>query len=258
MMTTFIGLVLTGLPLKFSHAPWASGLMHFMGGARTAGLIHRMCAGITFVYFGSAMIYILYFLSFKKISGDSNPLRRLFGPDSLCPRWKDIQDIIGMIRWFLNKGPKPSFDRWTYWEKFDFLAVFWGMFAIGLSGLMLWFPEFFTIFLPGWALNVATIVHSDEALLASGFIFTVHFFNTHFRPSKFPIDTVIFTGRFPKYELVEERPEQYKRLVAEGTLETYRDKYPSVGVDLFSQSVGFLMLGIGLLCVFLIGWEFLG
>ncbi len=114
----------------------------------------------------------------------------------------------------MNKGPKPQFDRWTYWEKFDFLAVFWGMFAIGLSGLMLWFPEFFTIFLPGWILNIATIVHSDEALLASGFIFTVHFFNTHFRPSKFPIDTVIFTGRIPKYELVEERPEQYKRMMA--------------------------------------------
>jgi cytochrome b subunit of formate dehydrogenase len=258
MMTTFIGLVLTGLPLKFSHAPWASGLMHFLGGARTAGLIHRICAAITFAYFSSALIYILYFLSLKKIHGNPNPLQRLFGPDSLCPRWKDIQDIIGMIRWFLNKGPKPSFDRWTYWEKFDFLAVFWGMFAIGFSGLMLWFPEFFTIFLPGWVLNVATIVHSDEALLASGFIFTVHFFNTHFRPSKFPIDTVIFTGRFPKYELAEERPEQYKRLVAEETLETYRDKYPSVGVDLFSQFVGFAMLGIGLLCVFLIGWEFLG
>jgi len=41
-------------------------------------------------------------------------------------------------------------------------------------------------------------------------------------------------------------------------LETHRDKYPNVGVDLFSQFVGFLMLGIGLLCVFLIGWEFLG
>ena len=132
MMVTFIGLVLTGLPLKFSHAPWASGLMHFLGGARVAGLIHRICAGITFGYFGAAIVYIFYFLFFKKMPGDPNPLQRLFGPDSLCPRWKDIQDIIRMIRWFLNKGPRPSFDRWTYWEKFDFLAVFWGMFAIGL------------------------------------------------------------------------------------------------------------------------------
>jgi cytochrome b subunit of formate dehydrogenase len=257
MMVTFIGLVLTGLPLKFSHAPWATGLMHFLGGARMAGLIHRICAGITFAYFGATLGYMFYFLFYKKLPGNPNPLQRLFGPDSLCPRWKDIQDIIGTIRWFLNKGPRPEYDRWTYWEKFDFLAVFWGMFAIGLSGLMLWFPEYFTIFLPGWILNIATIVHSDEALLASGFIFTVHFFNTHFRPSKFPIDTVIFTGRFPKYELVEERPAQYKRMLAQKTLETYRDKYPSVGADLFSTIMGFAMLAIGLFCVFLIAWEFL-
>jgi len=257
MMVTFICLVLTGLPLKFSHAPWASGLMHFLGGARFAGTIHRICAAITFGYFGTAMASIFYFLFVKKIPGNPNPLKRLFGPDSLCPRWKDIRDIIGMIRWFFNNGPKPQFDRWTYWEKFDFLAVFWGMFAIGLSGLMLWVPELFTIFLPGWMLNIATIVHSDEALLASGFIFTVHFFNTHFRPSKFPIDTVIFTGRFPKYELVEERPQQYKRMLAQKTLETSRDQYPSVLADLISTIVGFGMLAIGLLCIFLIGWEFL-
>jgi hypothetical protein len=68
---------------------------------------------------------------------------------------------------------------------------------------------------------------------------------------------VIFTGRFPKYELVEERQEQYQRLLAEGRLETYRDKYPSVGADLFSTTMGFAMLAIGLLCVFLIAWEFL-
>jgi cytochrome b subunit of formate dehydrogenase len=258
MMVTFIGLVLTGLPLKFSQAPWASGLMHFLGGARAAGLIHRICAVITFGYFGTTITYIFYFLFFKKIAGNPNPLQRLFGPDSLCPRWKDIQDIIGMIQWFFNRGPRPQFDRWTYWEKFDFLAVFWGMFAIGLSGLMLWFPEFFSIFLPGWVLNIATIVHSDEALLASGFIFTVHFFNTHLRPSKFPIDTVIFTGRFPKYELVEERPEQYRRLVVEKRLETCRAQYPGVLTDLFSMVMGFSMLAMGLLCIFLIAWEFLG
>jgi hypothetical protein len=68
----------------------------------------------------------------------------------------------------------------------------------------------------------------------------------------------MFTGRIPKYELVEERSEQYERMLAEGTLETYRDKYPSVAVDFFSEFVGFGMLAIGLLCIFLIAWEFLG
>jgi cytochrome b subunit of formate dehydrogenase len=258
IMVSFMGLVLTGLPLEFSGAPWARSLMHILGGSPTRGLIHRICAVIVFCTFGTFVVYIFYFLFFKRIQGNPNPLRRFLGPDSLFPRWKDVKDIIGMIRWFFNRGPMPKFDRWTYWEKFDFLAVFWGMLTIGLTGLMLWFRGFFSIFLPGWILNMATIVHSDEALLAAGFIFTVHFFNNHFRPSNFPINTVIFTGRLPKYKLIEERQEQYERMLAEGTLETYNDKYPSIATDLISEIMGFFMLFIGLLCLFLIGWRILG
>ena len=113
-------------------------------------------------------------------------------------------------------GRAPRYGRWTYWEKFDYFAVFWGVGMIGFSGLILWFPEFFTHFLPGWFVNVATIIHSDEALLATGFIFTVHFFNTHFRPDKFPMDPVIFTGRIPLEEFKEDRPREYEELVARG------------------------------------------
>jgi cytochrome b subunit of formate dehydrogenase len=258
IMVSFMGLVLTGLPLEFSGAPWARSLMHIPGGFPTRGLIHRICAVIVFCTFGTFVVYIFYFLFFKRIQGNPNPLRRFLGPDSLFPRWKDVKDIIGMMCWFFNRGPMPKFDRWTYWEKFDFLAVFWGMLTIGLTGLMLWFRGFFSIFLPGWILNMATIIHSDEALLAAGFIFTVHFFNNHFRPSNFPINTVIFTGRLPKYKLIEERQEQYERMLAEGTLETYNDKYPSIATDLISEIMGFFMLFIGLLCLFLIGWRILG
>jgi cytochrome b subunit of formate dehydrogenase len=258
IMVSFIGLVLTGLPLEFSRAPWAGSLIHLLGGSPTRGVIHRICAIIVFATFGIVCVYIFYFLFSKKIHGNPNPLKRFFGPDSLFPRWKDVKDILGMFRWFFNRGPMPRFDRWTYWEKFDFLAVFWGMLTIGLSGMMLWFRGFFSIFLPGWILNLATIVHSDEALLAAGFIFTVHFFNNHFRPSNFPINTVIFTGRLPKYKLIEEREEQYERMLAEESLETHRDKYPSVLGDFISEVFGFVMLGIGLLCLFLIAWRFLG
>jgi cytochrome b subunit of formate dehydrogenase len=258
IMISFMGLVLTGLPLEFSSAPWARSLIHLLGGSPTRGILHRTCAIIVFATFGTVTVYIFYFLFFKKIPGCPNFLQRFFSPDSLFPRWKDIKDLIGMIRWFIHRGPMPRFDRWTYWEKFDFLAVFWGMLTIGFSGLMLWFRGFFSIFLPGWMLNMATIVHSDEALLAAGFIFTVHFFNNHFRPSNFPINTVIFTGRLPKYKLIEERQEQYERMLAEETLETHRDKYPSVVKDLLSEIFGFAMLGIGFLCLFLIGWRFLG
>ena len=105
------------------------------------------------------------------------------------------------------------------------------MFAIGGSGLMLWFPEMFGSFLPGWVFNVATIIHSDEALLATGFIFTVHFFNTHGRPEKFPMDFVIFNGELPKEEFIEERGDQWKRYEDQGITEDFvckKDQRPAL------------------------------
>ena len=134
----------------------------------------------------------------------------LLGPDTMLMNKKDLQDVRDSFKWFVGMGPRPQYGRWTYWEKFDYFAVFWGMIVIGSTGLTLWFPEFFTLVLPGWALNVATIIHSDEALLATGFIFTVHFFNTHLRPEKFPMDMVIFTGRMDVEELKEDKPEEYR------------------------------------------------
>jgi len=62
------------------------------------------------------------------------------------------------------------------------------------------------------------IVHSDEALLAVGFIFTIHFFNTHLRPESFPLDPVIFTGLVALDEYKEDRPEEYKYLKESGKL----------------------------------------
>ncbi|NIQ40420.1 MAG: cytochrome C [Proteobacteria bacterium] len=257
MMVSFLLLVLTGLPLKFSHAEWARGLVKLFGGISNAGLIHRISAVVTFAYFSAILVNVVYFIFFRRdVKG--GPLKRLFGPDSLAPRWQDVKDITGMVKWFFGKGPKPRFDRWTYWEKFDFLAVFWGMFAIGLSGLMLWFPDFFSIFLPGWIFNVALIVHSDEALLASGFIFTVHFFNTHFRPEKFPMDVGIFTGRFPKVEFIDDRPGHYDRLVSENRLFTFKAKHPSVLTYLWGQLFGFGGIFIGTISIFLILWGFFG
>ena len=256
VIISFLGLSMTGLPLKFSDQAWAKVLMGWFGGSANAGLIHRYCAGITFVYFVGAIALSIHFLFIRKdLKG--NFLQRMFGPDSLMPNLRDIQDVTGMVRWFLFKGPKPTFERWTYWEKFDFIAVFWGMFAIGGSGLMLWFPEVFGLFLPGWMFNVATIVHSDEALLATGFIFTVHFFNTHGRPEKFPMDFVIFNGQMSKHEFIEERGDQWKRYEELGITEQFKAKKSSgVVYDFFIKGFGFtaLCIGIGLLILMIIAF----
>src|SRR5512144_470906 len=213
IMVTFIGLALTGVPLLFADHTWASGLVKLLGGFRGAALIHRICAAVMTVVFVGHVIRV-----FVRAFMAEDWLAYFWGPNSLVPNLKDGQDIVGMFKWFFGKGPRPQFDRYTYWEKFDYWAVFWGMFIIGGSGFMLWFPMFFSEFLPGWVFNIAMIVHGEEALLAVGFIFTIHFFNGHLRPEKFPMDMVIFTGRLPEHELKEERPVEYARLVEKGGL----------------------------------------
>jgi cytochrome b subunit of formate dehydrogenase len=163
-----------------------------------------------------------------------------------------MRDFVAHQKWFFGKGPRPQFDRWTYWERFDYFAVFWGVAIIGASGLVMWFPKFFTRFMPGWGINIALIIHSDEALLAAGFIFTFHFFNTHFRIEKFPMDTVIFSGRISKTELLHERKRWYDRLVATGRLDEHRVKDEWEGRKKIARSMGFLFFGTGLVLLALI------
>jgi cytochrome b subunit of formate dehydrogenase len=215
MILCFMSLALTGLTLKFSYTGWAVFLSHLFGGFESAGYIHRVAAFFMLAIF---IVHVADLVRRKRREfGTWRAL--LLGTDSMVFNKKDLQDLIGNIKWFFNKGPRPQYGRWTYWEKFDYFAVFWGIFVIGSTGLMLWFPEFFTLLFPGWFINVATIIHSDEALLAAGFIFTVHFFNTHLRPEKFPMDIVIFTGRMPVEDLQEDKPAEYQELIEKGTLE---------------------------------------
>ena len=214
VIISFLSLALTGMMLKFSGMPWANFIANLLGGVKVAGTIHRTAAAVTFGYFIFHVISLIRFKIKRRISWRE----LLFGVNSLMFNKKDLVDFAATIKWFWGRGPHPNYGRWTYWEKFDYMAVFWGVAVIGISGLMLWFPEFFTKFMAGWLINVATIIHSDEALLAVGFIFTIHFFNTHLRPEAFPMDTVIFTGLVPFKEYKKERPQAIEDLKASGEL----------------------------------------
>jgi len=225
MIVSFITLALTGLTLKFSYTKWAAVLSHLLGGFESAGNIHRSAAIVMFGVFVTHLVD-LYRLK-RRVHGSWRAL--LLGPSSMLPTRRDFTEFVGTLKWFVGMGKRPAYGRWTYWEKFDYFAVFWGIAVIGSTGLTLWFPVFFTRFLPGSFLNIATIIHSDEALLATGFIFTVHFFNTHLRPEKFPMDITVFTGRMPLEELQRDKPREYEALVASGQLEEKMEEaYPPI------------------------------
>ncbi|MDH3289227.1 MAG: cytochrome c3 family protein [Betaproteobacteria bacterium] len=245
-------LVLTGMAVLYAETGWAKFIVGALGGPRAAGILHRVSAAIML---GIFFIHLVY-MAIRVVP--TWKLSHWFGPTSLVPNWKDLRDMLAMFEWFLGKGPRPAFDRWTYWEKFDYWAVFWGMAIIGGSGMMLAFKETIASVLPGWVFNVATLVHGEEAILAAVFLFTVHFFNNHFRPDKFPLDIVMFTGAIPLEEFKREHTLEYKRLVQTGQLEKYLVDAPSQPMTLGSTLLGFTLIGVGLTLLVLVFVGFAG
>lgn len=250
LVCSFLGIVVSGFPIKYPDA-WASRVfITLFGGVENTGHIHRFCGLVMWALFLYTCWLALKFLfpgfRFK------GWLSRLFGPDSLFPRIKDFQDCWGMFKWFFHRGEKPQFDRWTYWEKFDFMAVFWGMFVIGLSGIVMWIPELTSYVMPGWMINIMHMAHSEEALLAAVFIFMFHFFHNHTVPDKFPLEKNIFTGSYTLEALRRERPLEYERILKENRLKEIKCKGPGTGIQLFADIFGIVSILIGLLFAILI------
>ena len=109
-----------------------------------------------------------------------------------------------------------------------------------------------TRWFPGWIVNVSLIIHSDEALLAAGFIFTFHFFNVHLRPEKFPMDPVIFSGKISKAELLHERKKLYDRWKEAGELEEHRAGDQWEAWKKITLPAGFIAFCCGVILLFLI------
>ncbi|HJV28574.1 MAG TPA: cytochrome b/b6 domain-containing protein [Aromatoleum sp.] len=244
-------LTLTGMTLMYAETAWAPVVVRALGGPKVAAVIHRVNAVVFISVFVIHLLWVIRFLvrNWKTF--------RIFGPESVVPNLKDLQDVIGMFRWFFGKGPQPTFERWTYWEKFDYWAPFWGVTIVGVSGFMMWFPTLVATYLPGWVFNVAVIAHGEEAFLAAVFLFTVHFFNNHFRPDKLPPpDIVMFTGTLSLDDFRRHHREQYERLLASGELEKHLVDAPSKPMTLASKLLGLVLIGFGLVLLVLVGIGF--
>lgn len=241
-----MSLVLTGMAVRYADTFWAPVVARMFGGPRIMAMVHHFSAATFLAVFFVHVVIMTIRLARKRGSFS------WFGPDSLVLRPQDLFDAFAMFRWFFGFGPRPVFDRWTYWEKFDYWAVFWGVTIIGGSGAMLYFRVAVAKILPGYVFNLAMIFHGEEAVLAAVFLFTVHFFNNHFRPDKFPLDTVMFTGAYKLDEFKREHALEYKRLVESGELESHRVAPPSRAMTLGSRALGFTLITIGLVLLALV------
>jgi cytochrome b subunit of formate dehydrogenase len=227
LAVTVVLLVLTGMPLKFHDASWAPYLYALFGGIKYAPLVHKINGAILmglFFYHIGYLIYVIrkYHIEPKKQKGELEKYGalKIVLTQGLVPNLKDafdIRDLLKYLLFFTNK--RPDGDNFTWKEKFDYWAPFWGMVIIGFSGLILWNKELFTQILPGGVLNFLLIAHSDEALLAALFLFIWHWYNVHFSTSVFPMGTVFITGYLSEELMVEEHYQYYVEVMKKAGLE---------------------------------------
>jgi cytochrome b subunit of formate dehydrogenase len=209
LFITFFLLAFTGWSLKYptptlQHAGW---WIRLWGGAKTAGIIHKS-AGVTMILvFAWHVLYMLYLIVTGKTKFNTTT--------TIVPVPKDVSDAVQNFLYFFGIGKtKPRYGRFTYLQKFDYWAVFWGMGIIGLSGLALAFPTAAQYLFPSWSVNwiweLLTVLHSDEALLAIVFILFIHFYDEHLKWDKFPMSMLWITGRMSMEEFKHEHPLEYE------------------------------------------------
>lgn len=240
LMLTFLIQAGTGFSRLFITTAFGRQLTILFGGYETAYRIHQF-AGVLMI--AGFLVHIGYLL--LKVNR-KNLIDSIIGPDSLVPDLQDARHLWRKVLWTFGFGLLPKLDRWAYWEKFDYWAVFWGMPLLAATGLMLMFPLITSRFLPGWALNIAAFLHRAEAILAISYIFIVHFFIGHLRPASFPMSETMFSGTVSLKEAVEEKPAWVERLIREGKLEQMKVKPPARWYRVLYYSFGYLALSFGI------------
>ncbi len=221
LMVTFLIQSATGFSRLFFTTSWGKQLGNVFGGYETSLTIHKWVGLFMMIGFAIHTIYLLTRVKWRNLP------QSIFGPDSLVPNFNDARNLWQRLRWFFGLGSPPKFDRWTYWEKFDYWAVYWGLPLLAVTGLMMIYPLVTSSLLPGWSLNIALLLHRAEAVLATSYIFIIHFFIGHIRPTSFPMNEAMFAGSIPLEEALEERPAWVARLAQEGKLELVNSKPPA-------------------------------
>ena len=98
LMVTFIGCALTGIPLLVADHAWAQAFARLLGGFQVTMLIHRICAAIMIVVFVGHVVRV-----FATAARTGKWLEMVWSPNSMVPNLKDVEDIVGHVKWFVGK-----------------------------------------------------------------------------------------------------------------------------------------------------------
>ncbi len=202
MLSGVVLLTLTGWPVRAAVLGPGQSLAALLGGPAVTALVHRLAA---FLLITSSVYHLGYLTWLAKN-------RRL--EFSMLPTPKDAIDAGQNILHFLGLAPKPKFGRFSYVEKFDYWAVFWGVAIMVGTGFVYWFPVQFANILPSWVIVSVQLAHGEEATLCALALFVWHFYNVHLKPSIFPMSWTWLDGQISIENLQEEHALEYEKLLA--------------------------------------------
>ncbi|PKN95357.1 MAG: hypothetical protein CVU44_01360 [Chloroflexi bacterium HGW-Chloroflexi-6] len=190
-------LLLTGLPQKYRDFSWSQDLLSTPERLELIQQIHHIAAIILTIEVIYHLGRAIYLMSQRKLSGD------------MLPNQQDILDAGQMFKYllFLRKD-KPKFGRYNFEQKITYWFIFFGILMMGVSGFIIWFPEFFTKFLPGGVIPAAKLAHSTEAIVATIFVLIWHIYHVHIER----LNLSIFTGRLSENEMREFHAKEYERI----------------------------------------------
>jgi len=195
-MSIFV-LMLTGLPQKYREMSWSQDLLSTPERLEFVRQIHHIAAIVLIVEILYHLGNAIYLMSKRRL------------PGTMLPNMRDVRDAWQMILYLLFiRDEKPSFGKYNFEQKVTYWVMFFAVGILAVSGLITWFPEFFTKFLPGGIVPAAKMAHSAEAIVATIFIIVWHIYHVHIER----LNLSMFTGQLSESEMREYHSDEYERI----------------------------------------------
>ncbi len=186
LLVSFFTLVISGFSLRFGDSWMAQLFFGWEGGFEFRGVLHRYAA----VFMIVTSIWHLLFLFTKR--------GKQFVKD-MIPGIRDFREFWEMLLYFFDfRNHEPKYGRFAYPEKLEYWAGVWGNIVMIVTGLILWFDNFFIQKFSSALIDVSLVLHYWEAWLATLAILIWHLYNTVFRPSVGPMNTSWLSGKMPR------------------------------------------------------------
>lgn len=192
-------LIITGFMLQADQ--W---FISIFGGASESifwwrGIIHRV-AGVAVTV---VCVYHLLYVAFTR-DGRSWFVDMLPRPKDIVDAWQNVTYMMGF------REHAPKMDRFFYMEKLEYWSVYFGMFIVIVTGILMWTETLW----PKFYLDVAGAFHLGEATLAMLAIIVGHIFSVHYNPHVYPMNRAFIDGMISEDLMKAEHALWYERELA--------------------------------------------